>query len=152
MATVNRIVETEADRAMLLRFLEKKPIPMTVSIADGKHRTTPQNRLQRQWMTEIAAQLGDRTPEDVRGECKLTFGVPILREQNEVFRKEYDEVVKPLPYELKLRLMKEPFDFGVTRIMTTRQKTEYLDRVHRHFSEMGIILTNPDDLKFGRAA
>lgn len=152
MSTVTRIVETEADRSMLLRFLDSKTLPMTVSIADGKHRTTPQNRLQRQWMTEIAAQLGDRTPEDVRGECKLTFGVPILREQNAAFRKEYDEVVKPLPYELKLRLMKEPFDFGVTRIMTTRQKTEYLDRVHRHFSEMGIVLTNPDDLKFGRAA
>lgn len=152
MVTVNRIVETEADRSMLLRFLERKTIPITVSIADGKHRTTPQNKLQRKWMVEIAAQRGDCTPEDVRGECKLQFGVPILREENDAFRKEYDEVVKPLPYEMKLKLMKEPFDFGVTRIMTTRQKTEYLNRVHQHFSEQGIVLTNPEDMKFGRAA
>lgn len=99
-------------------------------------------------MVEIAAQLGDRTPEDVRGECKLTFGVPILRNENDAFRIKYDEVIKPLPYELKLKLMMEPFDFGVTRIMTTRQKTNYLDAVHRHYSEMGLVLTNPEDLKF----
>lgn len=148
MATNNRIIEDEQARKMLLKFIEGRPLPFTATVTDGKHRTTHQNRLQRQWMVEIAAQLGDRTPEEVRGECKLTFGVPILRNENEAFRIRYDEVIKPLPYELKLKLMMEPFDFGVTRIMTTRQKTNYLDAVHRHYSEMGLVLTNPEDLKF----
>lgn len=148
MTTNNRYVETEYDKDMLTKFIASRRLPFTVTVTDGKHRTTHQNRLQRQWMVEIAAQLGDRTPEDVRGECKLTFGVPILRNENEAFRIRYDEVIKPLPYELKLKLMMEPFDFGVTRIMTTRQKTNYLDAVHRHYSEMGLVLTNPEDLKF----
>lgn len=152
MATNNRVIETEHDRSMLIRFIEGRKLPFTTTITDGKHRTTLQNRLQRQWMVEIAAQVGGETPEDVRGYCKLAFGVPILRAENDAFRASYDAIVKQLPYEFKLKLMKEPFDFGVTRIMTTRQKTAYLDAVHRHYSEQGVILTNPDDLKFGRAA
>lgn len=151
MATNNRIIETEQARDMLVKFIQGRPLPFTATLTDGKHRTTHQNRLQRQWMVEIAAQLGDRTPEEVRGYCKLHFGIPILRE-NDAFRKDYDNLVRPLPYEAKLKLMMEPFDFGVTRIMTTRQKTAYLDAVHRHFSEQGVVLTNPEDLKLGKAA
>lgn len=152
MVTVNRIIETESDRRSLLRFLEGRRIPITVTMTDGKHKTNKQNKLQRQWVMEIAAQLGDRTQEQVRGECKLRFGVPILREENDAFRAVYDRLIKPHTYEEKLQFMMEPFDFGVTRIMTTRQKTEYLNRVHQHFSEQGVILSNPEDLKFGSAA
>lgn len=152
MATVNRIVESEHDRGLLLRFIEGRKVPFTMTLTDGKHRTTNQNRLQRQWMVEISAQLGDQTPEEVRGYCKLSFGVPILRAENGAFRALYDRLVKPMAYQDKIDMMKEPFDFGVTRIMTTRQKKAYLDAVHRHFSEQGLVLTNPDDLKYGRAA
>ncbi|RVO30334.1 hypothetical protein CN095_23750, partial [Sinorhizobium meliloti] len=74
------------------------------------------------------------------------------RNENDVFKEEYDRVIMPLPYEHKLKLMMVPFDFGVTRIMTTRQKTAYLDAVHRRFSEQGLVLTNPEDLKHRSAA
>ena len=152
MATNNRTVETEQARDMLVKFIMGKKLPITVSIADGKHRTNDQNDLQRKWVLEVSAQLGDRTPEEVRGYCKLHFGVPILRNENDVFRAEYDAIIMPLPYEHKLKLMMVPFDFGVTRIMNTRQKTAYLDAVHRHFSEQGVILTNPEDMKSRSAA
>lgn len=151
MATNNRIVETEQARDMLVKFIMGKKLPITVSIADGKHRTNDQNRLQRQWVMEIASQTGE-TPEEVRGYCKLAFGVPILRAENDVFCKAYDEMIKPLPMDMKLKLMMEPFDFGVTRLMTTRQKTAYLDTIHRHYSAQGIVLTNPEDLKRRDAA
>lgn len=152
MATNNRIVENEQARDMLVKYIMGKKLPITVSIADGKHRTNDQNKLQRLWMVEISSQLGDQTPEEVRGYCKLHFGVPILRNENDVFKAEYDAVIMPLPYEHKLKLMMVPFDFGVTRIMNTRQKTEYLDAVHSHFSEQGVIMTNPEYMKHGRAA
>lgn len=42
--------------------------------------------------------------------------------------------------------MMEPMDFPVTRLMTKAQKTAYLDSVHRHFSEKGIVLTDPGNL------
>lgn len=141
-----RFVETEADRRMLLRFIEQHALPMTVSISKGGKRTLKQNKLQRLWVNEIAEQLGDQTPEEVRGYCKLTIGVPILRAEHDAFRERYDAIVKPLPYEQKIALMMEPLDFAVTRIMTTKQKTAYLDGVHRHFAEKGIVLTDPGDL------
>jgi hypothetical protein len=40
--------------------------------------------------------------------------------------------------------MAEPIDFPVTRQMTTKQKTEYLDGVFKALSEQGVILTMPD--------
>lgn len=152
MTTINRIVETEQDRHMALLWLQSRKPPFTITLTEGKHRSTHQNRLQRQWVKEIAEQLGDQTAEEVRGLCKLQFGVPILRRDNEAFRIAYDEMLKPLPYAMKLKLMCEPFDFGVTRLMTTKQKTEYLDAIHREFSGRGVILTDPEDMKHRRAA
>jgi hypothetical protein len=145
----SRFLETDQDRRTLIRFLEAQPLPMVVSVAKGGKRTVKQNRLQRQWINEIAEQLGDQTPEEVRGYCKLTIGVPILRDENEAFRERYDAIVKPLPYEQKLALMMEPLDFPVSRLMNTKQATAYLDGVHRHFSERGIALTDPGDLLKG---
>lgn len=131
---------------MLIRFIEAHALPLTVSLTKGGKRTLKQNKLQRLWVGEIAEQLGDQTPEEVRGYCKLTVGVPILRSESETFRERYDAVVKPMPYETKLALMMEPFDFPVTRLMNTKQATAYLDGVHRHFAEKGIALTDPGDL------
>ena len=99
-------------------------------------------------MIEISEQLGDRTPEEARGYCKLSFAVPILKEENEAFRDKYDEVVEHLNYEAKLSLMQEPLDLPVTRLMTTAQKKRYLDEIARHFSEQGVVLTDPEDMKF----
>jgi formyltetrahydrofolate hydrolase len=142
----DRIVETEYDRKQLLRYLEKQAAPFTVSITPGKHRTTHQNRLQRRWMQEIGEQSG-MTAEEARAFCKLHFAIPILRRENEAFRARYDAIVKPLTYEQKLALMAEPLDMPATRIMTTKQKHEYLDTIFRHFSGEGLVLTNPEDLR-----
>ena len=141
-----RFLETEADRRLLIRFIEEQPLPLTVSLSKGGKRTLRQNKLQRLWMGEIAEQLGDQTPEEVRGYCKLTIGVPILRAVHEGFRERYDAIVRPLPYEHKLAMMMEPFDFKVTRLMDTKQFTTYLDGVHRYWSSKGIALTDPGDL------
>lgn len=144
-----RFLETDADRRTLIRFLEAQPLPLTVTVGKGGKRTLKQNKLQRLWMNEIAEQLGDQTAEEIRGYCKLTIGVPILRADNDEFRERYDAIVKPLPYEQKLALMMEPLDFPVSRLMNTKQATTYLDGVHRHFSEKGIAMTDPGDLLTG---
>lgn len=139
-----RVISNEADLALLFRFLKSQKRPFTVDIVKGKHRTVEQNRLQRLWMNEIAEQLGDMTAEEARGYCKLTMGVPILRADNEGFRDRYDAILKPLSYEQKLAIMMEPLDLPVTRLMTTAQKTAYLDRIVQHFGEQGVRLTMPE--------
>jgi len=145
MAT--RTVMDEGQVEALMAYLRSAPMPFTVTVNKGKLRSAEQNRLQRKWVLEVAEQRMDMTPEEVRGYCKLHFGVPILRHQNEAWRVKYDQIVKPLPYEAKLSLMQEPFDFGVTRIMTTKQKAQYLDAVHAHWTAQGIILTTPEAMQ-----
>lgn len=144
MAT--RIIETDWERKQAIRFIEGQKLPLTLRIEAVGKRSARQNRLNRQWMLDIAGQLDGWTAEEARGYCKLHFGIGILKAENDDFARNYDELVKPLPYEAKLKLMMVPFDFGVTRLMTVKQQTAYLDLVHRHFSEQGVVLTDPGDL------
>lgn len=136
-----RVVATEADRQGLMRLLQAREMPFTVEIVKGKRRSVDQNRLQRRLLNEIAEQTG-QTAEEVRAYCKLTIGIPILRAESELFAQKYDEHIRPLPYETKLAMMAEPFDFPVTRLMTTAQKTRYLDEIQRHFGEQGVVFSS----------
>jgi len=140
---VDRIIRNDHDLRMLVSFLEQRDKPFTVSVRKGADRTVDQNRLQRLWCNEAAEQRGDVTAEDVRAECKLRIGVPIMRAASEEFREKYDRIIKPHPYEVKLEMMAEPLDFPVTRIMTTKEKAEYLDAMHALFTGEGFILTEP---------
>jgi hypothetical protein len=145
---VQRFIETENGRQSLLRFIEKQELPFTISIARGGARTDKQNRLFHLWIGEIQRQRSDESHEYWRGYCKLTLGVPLLRHADETFREAYDTTVKALPYETKIRCMMEPIAFPVTSRMTTKQMTEFLNDVHRHFAEQGIELSIPPDLRF----
>lgn len=139
-----RTVHTEVERELLVRLIRERKIPFTVEITEGRRRSTEQNRLQRLWIREVAEQLGDRTAEEVRGDAKLRFGVPILRAENEIFCEKYDRLIKPRTYEEKLELMMEPMDFPVTRLMNVDQKTRYLDAFQRYYAEHGVALTDPE--------
>jgi predicted P-loop ATPase/GTPase len=143
-----RVVETPADRDMLVKFIEGQKLPVTVEITSGKHRTTQQNRLQRQWANDLAEQKPESSAEEWRGYCKLHFGVPILRADNEAFAAVYDEVIRPLPYEAKLKVMMVPIDLPVTSKMTTKQKKSYLDAIQKFAAENGVQLTDPEAMKW----
>lgn len=143
---VTRTVKNERERDGLLTLLKKRKLPLTVTIEDGGIRSTEQNRLQRLWLNEAAADL-HRPAEELRALCKLQIGVPILRAENDEFREKYDKIVRPLPYETKLALMAEPLDFPITRLMTVDQKTKFLDQMHKLLSEMGVQLTDPDPME-----
>jgi hypothetical protein len=141
---VTRAIRSPFDIAALAKLLGARKLPCTVSIADGLPRSVDQNRLQRKWCSEIAEQLGDRTAEEIRGDGKLRFGVPILRAENPAFAEKYDRLIKPRPYAEKLELMMEPLDFPVTRLMTTKQKTAYLDAFAAFYAAQGVRLTIPE--------
>ncbi len=134
-----RTIETPQDFQGLCTLLGGYSYPYTVSIAKGKKRSTEQNRLQRSLLAEAAEQLDQfEDVEHARGYAKLHFGVPIMREENEAFRMDYDRVIKPLPYDCKIIAMQTPLDLPVTRLMTVKQKTRYLDDMQRHFAEQGV--------------
>lgn len=147
-AITSRTICTPADIDGLVKLLNSRDLPVTISIAKGMKRTNPQNKLQQLWCKDAAVQLEDRTASDVRGHCKLHYGVPILRAENAAFKIAYDKHIMHLPYATKLALMVEPFDFPVTRLMSARQKREYLDIMQRELTEWGVALTDPEALKY----
>lgn len=112
-----------------------------------KSRSAQQNRLAFSWYKHIAAEMQDGTAEDKRAYCKLCHGVPIRRE-NEEFRSVYDAHIKPLSYEAKIACMKSPIDFPVTRDMSVKDMTSYLQSIEMEFAGQGIILPRPDDIYY----
>lgn len=141
---MQRIIKTAGDLARLIDDIGNRKLPFSITLESTKRRTVEQNKLQRLWCMEVADHFGDRTPEEVRGDAKLRFGVPILRAENDDFRAAYDQHVKPLPFETKMALMMEPLDWPVTRLMTVDQKTRYLETMERHYRAEGVALTIPE--------
>ena len=148
---IKRWVKTEDERALLMTFIGNMDLPLTVTIQQGiiEKRSNDQNRLQRLWVNE-AEQQGDMTAEEYRAYCKLHFGVPMLRNENDTFAELYDSKIRdrvpPYSYEQKLEFMAIPWDMHVTRLMTIKQHDKYLNMMHDHFTSLGMILTIPNDI------
>lgn len=114
-------------------------------IDPARKRTIPQNSTIHKWYADIASQT-DGSFIGVRAECKLVFGVPILRRDSEAFREQYDKDFRPLPHETKLRLFRT-LDPAITSKMNVKQLTEYMKEMQKHFAEVGVMLT---DLEAGK--
>jgi hypothetical protein len=137
----HRIIDSPAQLADFTRFLGNLKLPFTIEWTQGRDRTRDQNALQFLWAKEVADQLGDRTPSEVRHDWKLRHGVPILRESSAAFRDVYDKAIKPLPFEMKVAAMAF---IPVTSEMKVRQMVQYLDTVQRECLEQGLRITDPD--------
>lgn len=143
-----RVIRSERDIEALGRFIAARAkFPQTVTVTQGASRSSLQNRLAQRWFTDVSRQLGDQSHEDVRAECKHMIGVPILRAENEAFRQSYDATIGGLPYEAQIAAIKA-MDVPVTRLMTTKQMTAFMDEMNRHWSSMGFRLTDPEALKY----
>lgn len=116
-----------------------------VEIVVRKHepkRSLDQNRLAFQWCKDAANQ-GDMTADEYRGYCKYHFGLAILCRDSEDYKEACRKVLGSLSYEQCIALMMEPHNYAVTRGMTKKQLTEYLDRMYQHFTGLGFRLTDP---------
>lgn len=129
------------------RLALRTKFPLTVTVTQGATQGKKQNRLAQRWYTDIARQLGDQTHEEVRAECKLDHGVPIMRAENEAFRQSWDAAMGHLTREQKL-LAIEKLDIPVTRLMLAKQMTAYMNEMTRFWSRQHIHLTDPEALKY----
>jgi len=106
-------------------------------------RSILQNNLSHSWYAELEANIKEDDALGYKAFCKLHFGVPILRAENEEFRLAYDTSIKPLSYEAKLAIMKI---LPVTSLMDTKQLTKYLDAMRDHYDlHNGYLLKYPSD-------
>ena len=121
-------------------LLSSKPFVVQVV---GEKRSLPQNDLIYELYTIIAQQKEDQSIADIRRECKLRIGVPILRASNDQFRNLYDKAIKGgLTYEEKLAAMDI---LPVTSLMTKAQGTEYIETVIREYSQQGVCIIHPGE-------
>lgn len=118
--------------------------PINVKIIAEENRSLTQNALQHVWYNDVEL-AGYSRSRDARRYCKLHFGVPIIRSEDEEFRDFYDRALKSnLTYEEKLEMM----DFlPVTSLMNKVQMTRYLDNMQQHYAEQGVILEAEGEYK-----
>lgn len=104
---------------------------LRVTFKTGKARSLDQNGISHVWYEQIARELREDTPLGVKNFCKLHYGVPILRAENEDFRIQYDTVLKPLSYDKKLLAMNF---LPVTSLMTKAQLSQYLEAMQAGYA------------------
>ena len=106
-----------------------------------RKRSLEQNNHFHALYAQIAQQWDGMTQKDVTRHCKLHYGIPILRRDDEDFRNVYDKSLKKLEYVEKLQAM----DYmSVTRLFSTKQGVEYIDEINREFTEQGFLLVPPE--------
>lgn len=117
---------------------------LRVNVKAGIGRSLDQNAISHAWYNEIAIQTAD-TPENVKCECKLRFGVPILRAEDADFREMYDNsILRNLTYEQKLKAMRF---IPVTSSMTKPQLSRYLEHIQQSYAQQGVIVQFPDEAR-----
>ena len=95
-----------------------------------KKRSLDQNSLQHDWFCDLARRYPQDDAKGWKRYCKLHFGVPILRAEDEQFREFYDRHIKSFTYEDKLQAM----DYlPVSSLMTTKQMSQYLERIQQEW-------------------
>lgn len=116
---------------------------LKISVKTGKDRSLDQNAISHAWYEQVANELREGSALDVKCECKLVCGVPILRAEDNEFREFYDKAIrKALTYEEKLSAMKF---FPITSIMTVSQLSQYLVAVQAHYKNRVELLFPPSD-------
>jgi hypothetical protein len=108
-----------------------------VTLKTGRHRSSKQNSHSHAWYSQLGRELPEDDERGWKRFCKLHFGVPILRAEEEDFREMYDEKIRPLPYETKLQLMEW---VPITSSMTKAQLKKYEEHMQEHFAERGVVL------------
>lgn len=116
---------------------------LEISVKEGKGRSVEQNAVMHGWFGQVARELRQDDARGVKRFCKLHFGVPILRAEDEEFCAAYDRVIKPLPYESRLVAMDI---LPVTSAMTTIQLDACMTDIQDHYAQQkhgGVKLVYP---------
>ena len=111
------------------------------SLKTGKDRSIDQNSISHAWYEQISRELREDDALGWKCYCKLHHGVPILRAEDDDFRKAYDSTIKGMSYEQKLKVM---HILPVTSLMTKPQLSKYLEAMQDDFATKGVMLEFPD--------
>ena len=121
-----------------------------VVIRNSGNKSAEQRGLDWKWSTEIASSgIGGKfedKKDNVHRVCKYKWAIPIFIRDDSFFAELYSIYVQR--YKGDADRMKWFVDNQVsTEDFTCTQMAEYLTEKQRHYSGVGVALTNPDDLK-----
>ncbi len=126
-------VLNEFQRNQAILQITDREMPFVMTMKDYAHdRSNEQNALGHVWYAQVAATLREDTAEGVKCYCKLHFGIPILRGEDEEFKQAYNRTLLSLTYEQKLEIM---IWFPVTSLMKVEQKSLYLEQIQQHYAD-----------------
>lgn len=120
--------------ADMIRAGKKTRIRIDQSVSK---RSLEQNAISHSWYQQLADELPEDNALGWKCFCKLNYGIPIMRAEEDEFREACDRVLAVLPYESQLLAMKY---WPVTSIMTTKQLSQYAESVQDHFARRGVKL------------
>lgn len=128
-----------------LRELWRAKKYLRIKATAGTKRSLDQNAIAAVWYGQVANELREGSALDVKCECKLTIGVPILRAEDPEFREAYDAVLKRLTYEQKLIAMRA---WPVTSLMTKDQLNQYLKAMQDAYDgRVALTFPEPENAK-----
>ena len=116
---------------------------VTFAPLNGK-RGLPSNALSHIWYAYAEECKGDEFEDDIKCFCKLNYGVPILRKEDQEFNRFYNMALFNKTYEQKIESMKF---VPITSRMTKDQMNRYMTRMQVEFANMGIILTSTGEFE-----
>ena len=116
---------------------------LRLDVKTGKDRSLDQNAILHAWIAQIANELREQTAAQIKAECKLVYGVPILRAEDEEFREFYDRAIKWMTYEQKLDAMAF---VPVTSIMTVKQLSQFLAGMQEGYRGRVALEFPPEDV------
>ena len=151
MPTDRRTLNTQRDTARLIADIKGMQLPVVVAIRDGVDRSSEQNRLIHRWFAEIANWQGDTTELEVKANCNLTYGRPILSRDDPEWDAVFGYLFDTLAHEKKLKAIRI-LDVPFTRRMGVKQLSEYMTQMQKDYREAGVPLTDPEMLKYEGAA
>lgn len=118
---------------------------LRVTLKTGKDRSLDFNAISHVWYGQLSRELPEDDALGWKSYCKLHFGVPILRAEDEQFRDFYDAAIRTtLSYEQKLSAMKY---MPVSSLMTNTQFKKYCEAMQAHFIERSVFLEFPPEEK-----
>ena len=103
-------------------------------------RTLSQNALLHVWFGEIAKHLGDRSAQDVKGECHRDIGLTI-RLRDEQFGWVWNQTGRKMNAEQQAKLLASGC-LNLSSGMSVKELREYMDEIERVYS--GVNLTRPE--------
>lgn len=114
----------------------------------AEQRTNAQNRLIHRWFADIARHHSfGETEADIKAECNLMFGRPILARDNPEWDSAFGYIFDALSKPAKLKAIRV-LDVPFTRKMGVKQLTEYMDEMQRFYAQQGVVLTDPEARKY----